>query len=105
MSQQKELKICLDEVLEDRAKEILTALGLSLSEAVSMFMAQVLLRGGLPFEAALPEPDDQELMDRVYESLHSGSGSVVTDDNQLSLDDDLDVPWDEDDPEDDCCAI
>ena len=105
MSQQKELKICLDEVLEDRAKEILTALGLSLSEAVSMFMAQVLLRGGLPFEVALPEPDDQELMDRVYESLHSGSGSVVTDDNQLSLDDDLDVPWDEDDPEDDCCAI
>ena len=105
MGKKIELEVRLGEGQADKAEEILSILGLSLSEAVSMFMAQVLLRGGLPFEVALPEPDDQELKDRVYGSLHSGSGSVVTDDNQLSLDDDLDVPWDEDDPEDDCCAI
>ena len=87
MSQQKELKICLDEVLEDRAKEILTALGLSLSEAVSMFMAQVLLRGGLPFDIALPEPDDQEMMDRDYDLLHIGPNDMTPTEDQLSLDD------------------
>ena len=87
MSQQKELKICLDEVLEDRAKEILTALGLSLSEAVSMFLAQVLLRGGLPFDIALPEPDDQEMMDRDYDLLHIGPNDMTPTEDQLSLDD------------------
>lgn len=87
MSQQKELKICLDEVLEDRAKEILTALGLSLSEAVSMFLAQVLLRGGLPFDIALPEPDDQEMMDRDYDLLHIGPNAMTPTEDQLSLDD------------------
>ena len=87
MSQQKELKICLDEVLEDRAKEILTALGLSLSEAVSMFLAQVLLWGGLPFDIALPEPDDQEMMDRDYDLLHIGPNDMTPTEDQLSLDD------------------
>lgn len=87
MSQQKELKICLDEVLEDRAKEILTALGLSLSEAVSMFLAQVLLRGGLPFDIALPEPDDQEMMDRGSDLLHIGPNDMTPTEDQLSLDD------------------
>lgn len=87
MSQQKELKICLDEVLEDRAKEILTALGLSLSEAVSMFLAQVLLRGGLPFDIALPEPDNQEMMDRDYDLLHIGPNDMTPTEDQLSLDD------------------
>ena len=87
MSQQKELKICLDEVLEDRAKEILTALGLSLSEAVSIFLAQVLLRGGLPFDIALPEPDDQEMMDRDYDLLHIGPNDMTPTEDQLSLDD------------------
>ena len=87
MSQQKELKICLDEVLEDRAKEILTALGLSLSEAGSMFLAQVLLRGGLPFDIALPEPDDQEMMDRDYDLLHIGPNDMTPTEDQLSLDD------------------
>ena len=87
MSQQKELKICLDEVLEDRAKEILTALGLSLSEAVSMFLAQVLLRGGLPFDIALPEPDDQEMMDRGYDLLHIGPNDMTPTEDQLILDD------------------
>lgn len=87
MSQQKELKICLDEVLEDRAKEILTALGLSLSEAVSMFLAQVLLRGGLPFDIALPEPDYQEMMDRGYDLLHIGPNDMTPTEDQISLDD------------------
>lgn len=87
MSQQKELKICLDEVLEDRAKEILTALGLSLSEAVSMFLAQVLLWGGLPFDIALPGPDDQEMMDRDYDLLHIGPNDMTPTEDQLSLDD------------------
>lgn len=105
MGKKIELEVRLSEEQIDKTEEILFILGLSMSEAVSMFLAQVLLRGGLPFEVALPEPDDQELMDQVYEALHSGSGSECEDEGQLSLDDDLSVPWDEDDPEVDGCAV
>lgn len=105
MGKKIELEVRLGEAQVERAEDILETLGLSISEAVSMFLAQVLLRGGLPFEVVLPELDDQELMDRVYEALHIGSGGECEDKGQLSLDDDLGVPWDEGDPEDDGCAI
>lgn len=104
MGKKIELEVRLSEEQIDKTEEILSILGLSMSEAVSMFLAQVLLRGGLPFEVALSEPDDQELMDQVYGALHSGSGSEREDKGQLSLDEDLGVPWD-DDPEDDDCAV
>ena len=65
MGKKIELEVRLSEEQIDKTEEILSILGLSMSEAVSMFLAQVLLRGGLPFEVALPELDDQELMDRV----------------------------------------
>lgn len=105
MGKKIELEVRLSEEQIDKAEEILSILGLSMSETVSMFLAQVLLRGGLPFEVALPELDDQELMDRVYEALHSGSGDECRAKGQLSLDEDFDVPWDTDDAEDDACAV
>ena len=77
----------------------------SVSEALSVCRAQVLLRGGVPFALALPELDDEELEDRVYEALHSGSGDECRAKGQLSLDEDFDVPWDTDDAEDDACAV
>ena len=52
-----------------------------------MFLAQVLLRGGLPFDNALPEPDDQEMMDRGYDLLHIGPNDMTPTEDQLSLDD------------------
>ena len=105
MGKKIELEVRLGEAQVERAEDILETLGLSISEAVSMFLAQVLLRGGLPFEVVLPELDDQELMDRVYEALHSGSGDECRAKGQLSLDEDFDVPWDTDDEEDDACAV
>lgn len=96
MSEKTKLKIRLNEVQVERAEELLALLGLSLSEAVSMFLAQILLRGGLPFNVALPEADDQELMDGVCGNLCNSFGRVNTDENQLSLDEDLELPWDED---------
>lgn len=105
MSKKTKLKVRLNEVQVERAEEVLALLGLSLSEAVSMFLAQVLLQNGLPFVASLSEEDDQAIMDQVYKTLHSSLNDMSPTDGQLSLDDDLGVPWDEDDPEDDGCAI
>ena len=87
MGKKIELEVRLGEGQADKAEEILSILGLSLSEAVSMFLAQVLLRGGLPFDIALPEPDDQEMMDRDYDLLHIGPNDMTPTEDQLSLDD------------------
>ena len=87
MGKKIELEVRLGEGQADKAEEILSILGLSLSEAVSMFLAQVLLRGGLPFDIALPEPDDQEMMDRGYDLLHIGPNDMTPTEDQLSLDD------------------
>lgn len=106
MGKKIELEVRLDEAQVARTEEILMILGLSLPEAVSMFLAQVLLRGGLPFNVALPEADDQELMDGVCGNLCNSFGRVNTDETQLSLDDDPDLPWDEDVAEEtDCGAV
>lgn len=65
----------------ERAENILSKLGLSMSEAVSLFLAQVLW-DGLPFGVALPDPDDREDMAPI--------------EGQLSLDNEPEIPWDED---------
>ena len=56
------LNIHLNKTQVERAENILSKLGLSMSEAVSLFLAQVLLWDGLPFGVALPDPDAQEDM-------------------------------------------
>ena len=53
------LNIHLNKTQVERAENILSELGLSMSEAVSIFLAQVVLLEGLPFGVALPDPDDQ----------------------------------------------
>ena len=75
------LNIHLKKTQVERAENILSKLGLSMSEAVSLFLAQVLW-DGLPFGVALPDPDDREDMAPI--------------EGQLSLDNEPEIPWDED---------
>ena len=76
------LSIHLNKTQVERAENILSKLGLSMSEAVSLFLAQVLLWDGLPFGVALPDPDDRE--------------DMAPTEGQLSLDDEPEIPWDKD---------
>lgn len=48
-------QICIDELTRKQASELLAGLGMNLSEAVNIFLKQVVLRGGLPFEITYPE--------------------------------------------------
>jgi DNA-damage-inducible protein J len=45
----------IDSDLNDQATALLEGLGLSMSQAVSMFLRQVVLQRGLPFEVKYPE--------------------------------------------------
>jgi DNA-damage-inducible protein J len=57
----------VDAGLKTRAEGILEELGLSASEAIRLFYAQVALRKGLPFDVAIPNAETQEAMRDVAE--------------------------------------
>lgn len=48
-------QIRIEENTKRQAVELLEGLGLNLSEAVNMFLKQVILQNGLPFEVKYPE--------------------------------------------------
>jgi len=47
--------VYLDKKLKDKAKKIFKAYGLSLSDALNLFLAQVVRRRELPLEEIIPE--------------------------------------------------
>ena len=57
MAKTETLHIRVNGTVKSNAEEILNRLGISVSEAVNMFLCQVDLTGGLPFEVKLPIPD------------------------------------------------
>ena len=57
--------IYLDTQLKEQAKEIYKQYGLSLSQAVNMFLAQSVFVRGLPFEARIPNEETLEAMQDV----------------------------------------
>lgn len=48
-------QIRIEESTKKQAMELLEGLGLSLSDAVNMFLKQVILQNGIPFEVKYPE--------------------------------------------------
>ncbi len=57
MAKTETLHIRINENVKANAEETLSLLGISISEAVNMFLCQVNLTGGLPFEVKLPAPE------------------------------------------------
>jgi len=57
--------VYLDTNLKEQAKEIYKHYGLSLSEAVNMFLAQSVFNRGLPFEVKIPNDMTLEAMKDV----------------------------------------
>lgn len=58
MREKVDLHLCVDGRAKECARKVLEKKGLSLSSAVELFLHQVILRGGLPFEAL---PNDETL--------------------------------------------
>ena len=57
----------IDSELNNQASKLLEGLGLSMSQAISMFLKQVVLHRGLPFEVKYPEHSG-ELLDAIEEA-------------------------------------
>ena len=47
-------QVRIDENLKKQSTELFSQLGIDMSSAVNMFLKQCVMRGGLPFEVAVP---------------------------------------------------
>lgn len=52
------IHVRVNEDVKINAEETLTMLGMTLSEAINLFLCQVSLTGGLPFDVRLPMPKE-----------------------------------------------
>lgn len=61
------IQIRIDETTKKQAAELLEGLGLNLSDAVNMFLKQVVLHDGIPFEIKYPQfkPEVIEAMEEA----------------------------------------
>ena len=70
MAKTEMIRARMEPELKEEAEEVFSALGLSSTEAITLFYKQVVLRHGLPFEVRLPNAETRAAM----ESAVSGDG-------------------------------
>jgi DNA-damage-inducible protein J len=66
----------LDPVVKQEAQEIFATLGLTLGEAVNLFLTQVKLKRGIPFELKIPNELTQSVMDDVRKGKNMEPTSI-----------------------------
>jgi addiction module RelB/DinJ family antitoxin len=79
MTKNETLHIRVNDVVKSKAEKTLEALGLSISEAVNMFLHQIPLTGGLPFEVKVPTAPDSVMVrskEELYEKLGVGMEQI-----------------------------
>lgn len=78
MAKTETLHIRVNETVKENAEETLELLGISISEAVNMFLCQVNLTGGLPFEVKLPASERVTVRtkEELYRKLEEAESDV-----------------------------
>lgn len=82
-------QIRIEENTKKQAVELLEGLGLNLSDAVNMFLRQVILRKGIPFDVTYPEdiwefrPEVTEAMEEAKQVSRDSNVKGYTDINEL----------------------
>ena len=80
MSKSTNLYVRIEPDLKENAESILTQLGIPMSNAVGMFLKQVVLRRGMPFDVTLPasHPLDISMLteDEFHAELEKGYADI-----------------------------
>ena len=78
MAKTETLHVRVNENVKENAEATLGMLGISISEAVNMFLCQVNLIGGLPFEVKLPAPERVIVRSKeeLYQKLAEGEADI-----------------------------
>ena len=79
MAKTETLHIRVNETVKENAEETLGMLGITISEAVNIFLCQVNLTGGLPFEVKLPAPERVMVRskDELFQKLCEGEDDIL----------------------------
>jgi len=62
--------IKMDVEVKKRAKEIFQELGMTMGEAVNIFLRQVVLRKGLPFEVKIPNEETRKAIEDARKGVN-----------------------------------
>lgn len=78
MAKTETLHIRVNETVKANAEETLSMLGISLSEAVNMFLCQVNLTGGIPFDVKVPAPERIIVKNKedLYQKLEEAENEI-----------------------------
>lgn len=68
--------IKLDPTVKQEAQEIFATLGLTLGEAVNLFLNQVRLRKGIPFDIEIPNAKTQQILQEIREGKNIDTFSL-----------------------------
>ena len=76
MSKTAMVRARIEPELKDKAEKVFRELGLSTTQAITLFYRQVEMRDGLPFEVVIPNAATR----RTFESTDAGRDLVVCED-------------------------
>ena len=76
MSKTSMVRARIEPDLKDKAEQVFRKLGLTTTQAITLFYKQVELRNGLPFEVAMPN----ETTRRTFDDTDAGRNVVVCED-------------------------
>ena len=81
MAKTETLHVRVEPGVKINAEATLRPLGLSTTEAINMFLSQIILTGGIPFAIKLPEPKPETLaaMQEAMEVSKIGTGYTSMD--------------------------
>ena len=68
--------IKLDVEIKAKAKEIFNELGITMSEAVNIFLTQVTLHKGLPFEVKIPNKETKKAIEEAQKGINMEPTSI-----------------------------
>ena len=76
MSKTSTIRARVEPALKNKAEHIFSKLGLTTTQAITMFYKQVELRGGLPFDVVIPN----ETTRRTFASTDAGRDLIICED-------------------------
>ena len=71
MSKSTNLYVRIEPEVKENAETILSQLGIPMSNAVGMFLKEVILRRGIPFEVTLPSTHPLDISTLTEDEFHS----------------------------------
>jgi DNA-damage-inducible protein J len=77
MSSSATVQVRVDERTKAQAKKVLSDLHLSMSEAICLFLRQVVLHRGIPFEVKIPNALTRETLEKAEQGIGLHTASSV----------------------------